>query len=138
MAASVGVAILYPSLGEPDMVHVSALVNWRAWTDAKSEKAARIVASHLFSALDCSAENEAFAPYEKTSGWSFTFQTRLDGASRNDCVVAALALGMRVGYSWILSGDVFHSLAGWSNAARVSGITNLQWHLVDAAILKYS
>jgi hypothetical protein len=38
---------------------------------------------------------------------------------------------MRVGYSWIQSGDIFHGLEGWSSAARISGITNLQWQLVD-------
>ena len=117
------------------MNHATLLVAWKAWTDAKSEKAARIVAARLFAALDHHIRNEAFAPYDKTGGWSFTFQTRLDGASRNDSVVAALTLGMRVAYSWILSGDVYHGLEGWSNAARVSGITNLQWQLVDAAAL---
>jgi uncharacterized protein YndB with AHSA1/START domain len=72
-------------------------------------------------------------PIEKTGGWRFTFQTRLDEAMHNDGVVATIALGMRVGYSWILSGDVYQSLEGWSNAARVSGITNLQWQLIDQA-----
>jgi hypothetical protein len=42
MAASMGAAILYFSLGDPDMNHVSALVNWRAWIDAKLGKASRI------------------------------------------------------------------------------------------------
>ena len=131
MAASMGVAIWYFSLGEPDMNQVSALVNWRAWTDAKSEKAARVIASRLFTALDHPVEHETFARYDKMGGWSFTFQTRLDEATCNDYVVVAFALGMRVGHFWILSGDVFHDLEGWSNAARVSGITNLQWQLID-------
>jgi hypothetical protein len=30
-----------------------------------------------------------------------------------------------------MSGDVHHSLEGWSNAARVSGITNLQWQIIE-------
>jgi hypothetical protein len=109
------------------------IVNWTAWSDAKSEKAARVVAARLFAALHHPVEHEAFARYDKTGGWRFTFRTRLDEATRNDCVVAALALGMRVGYSWILGGDVYQSLEGWSNAARVSGVTNLQWQLLDEA-----
>lgn len=115
------------------MSHTPVLVSWTAWSDAKSEKAARVVASRLFAALDHPVENEAFAPYDKIGGWRFTFRTRLDEATRNDCVVAALALGMHVGYSWILSGDVFLSLEGWSNAPRIAGITNLQWQIVDEA-----
>ena len=59
-------------------------------------------------ALDHAVENEAFARYGKTGGWRFTFRTQLNEATRNDGVVATIALGMRVGYSWVLSGDVFH------------------------------
>ena len=67
----------------------------------------------------------------KTGGWRFTFRTRLNEATRNDGVVVTIALGMRVGYSWVLSGDVYHGLEGWSNAARVAGITNLQWQIIN-------
>jgi hypothetical protein len=115
------------------MNDVALFVMWTAWTDAKSEKAARVVAGRLFAALDHPVEHETFAPYNKTDGWRFTFQTRLAGATRNDRVVAALDLDMRVGHSWILSGDVFHSLEGWSNAARISGVTNLQWQIIEEA-----
>lgn len=107
------------------------LVTWTAWTDAKSEKAARVVAAHLFATLDHAVENEAFARYGKTGGWRFTFRTQLNEATRNDGVVVTIALGMRVGYSWVLSGDVYHGLEGWSNAARIAGITNLQWQIIN-------
>src|SRR5689334_1497802 len=113
------------------MGHTPLLVYWTAWTDAKSEKAARVVSSRLIMALDHPAEEENFMPYQKTGGWRFMFQTRLNEATRNNCVVAALALGMRVAHSWILSGDVFHSLEGWLNAARVAGVTNIQWQIID-------
>jgi hypothetical protein len=114
-----------------NMNDASMIAAWTAWTDAKSETAARVVAARLLEALNHPVGDEKFERYHKTGGWSYTFQTRVNEGTRNDCVVAALALGMRVGYSWILSGDIVHGLVGWSSAARIAGITNLQWQLVD-------
>jgi hypothetical protein len=132
VAAPSGVAIFVSLVGGSiDMDRAPLLVTWTAWTDAKSEKAARVVAARLFATLDHAVENEAFARYGKTGGWRFTFRTQLNAATRNDGVVVTIALGMRVGYSWVLSGDVYHGLEGWSNAARIAGITNLQWQIIN-------
>jgi hypothetical protein len=133
MVTPAGVTISLVSRSGFDMSPLPLIVNWTAWTDAKSEKAARAVAARLFAALHHPVEHEAFARYDNTGGWRFTFQTRLVEATRNDGLVATSALGMRVGYSWTLNGDVFATLEGWSNAARVSGVTNLQWQLLDEA-----
>jgi hypothetical protein len=104
MVTPAGVAISLVSRSEFDMSRLPLIVSWTAWTDVKSEKASRVVAARLFTALDHPIENEAFAPYEKTGGWRFTFQTRLDEATHNDGVVATIALGMRVDYSWTTRG----------------------------------
>jgi hypothetical protein len=42
-----GVAISLVSRSEFDMSHLPSIVNWTAWTDAKSEQAARVVAARL-------------------------------------------------------------------------------------------
>jgi hypothetical protein len=63
MVTTAGVAISLVSCSEFDMSRLPLIVNWTAWTDAKSEKAARVVAARLFTALDHPVEHEAFAPY---------------------------------------------------------------------------
>jgi hypothetical protein len=73
--------------------------HWNVWSDAKSEKSVRHVAKWLVRELARPAEQLTFAPYPKTGGWTFSFQTQLLGASWNDQVVDLIALGQRVGYS---------------------------------------
>ncbi len=69
---------------------------WSAWSDATSEQSARTVATHLLRLLGHPGNQLTFALYPNTGGWTFTFQTDLGGASWNDWVVDALALGQRV------------------------------------------
>jgi hypothetical protein len=102
---------------------------WNAWSDATSEKSARIVATRLLRQLGRSADQLTFAPYPKTGGWTFSFHTLLEGARWNDYGVDVIALGQRVAYAWTLSSDVFRSPEGWSTKSRISGVTAIQWWL---------
>ena len=102
---------------------------WTVWSDAKTEKNARHVAKWLVRELARPVEQLTFAPYPKTGGWQFSFQTRLEGASWNDYVVDVIALGQRVAYGWSLSGDIGRSPEGWSTQSRISGVTATKWWL---------
>ncbi len=102
---------------------------WSVWSDATSEKSARNVAMRLLRRLGRPADQLTFASYPKTGGWTFTFQTPLEGASWNDYVVDAIALGERVASAWSLSGEVRQSPEGWSTKSRISGVTAIQWWL---------
>jgi hypothetical protein len=103
---------------------------WHVWSTARSEKSARHVASRVLRLLgQPTIDPVVFAPYSKTGGWTFSFEVRLSGATWNDCVVDVIALGQRVGYGWRLSGDVTERLEGWSNEARIAGVTSIQWQL---------
>ncbi|HEX8032559.1 MAG TPA: hypothetical protein VF510_01865 [Ktedonobacterales bacterium] len=97
--------------------------------NATTEQAASKVAARLLKMLDRPVEHLEFARDPKTGGWTASFQTPLNSTTHNDNVVAIIALGQRVSYSWILTGDVFCDLDGWSNVSRVSGVTNLHWQL---------
>jgi hypothetical protein len=101
---------------------------WRVWSDATSEKSARVVAIRFLRKLGRSADGLTFEAYPKTGGWTF-FDTRLEGATWNDEVVDVIALGQRVAYHWSLSGDVRQSVEGWSTSSRISGVTALEWWL---------
>jgi hypothetical protein len=106
--------------------------HWNVWSDAKSEKNARHVAKWLISELARPVEQLTFGPYPKTGGWTFSFQMRLSGASWNDQIVDLIALGQRVAHGWILTGDISRDPQGWSNDARVTGVTSIQWQIWPA------
>lgn len=99
------------------------------WTNTTAEMATQKVAARLLKLLDRPAERLEFARYHKTGGWMCSFQIPLNATTHNDAVVEVLTLDQHVAYSWTLTGDVFDDLEGWSNEARVSGVTNVQWQL---------
>jgi hypothetical protein len=49
-------------------------------------------------------------------------------------VVELIELGQRVGYGWILSGDILGDPSGWSNKPRVSGVKPIEWLLMTESI----
>ena len=49
---------------------------WNVWSDARSQKSARNAASRLLRELGRPAYQLTFAPYPKTGGWTFDFQTQ--------------------------------------------------------------
>jgi hypothetical protein len=102
---------------------------WSVWSEATSEVFTRRVATRLLRQLGRPADQLTFAPYSKTGGWTFSFQTRLEGASWNDYVVDVIALGQRVAYAWGLSGDVGQDPEGWSTKSRIAGVTAIQWQV---------
>lgn len=110
-------------------MHHAVRALWTIFANATTEKATHKVAARLLKLLPRPVEHLEFAQHPKTGGWTFTFQTSLAGTTHNDAVVEVIALGQRVGYSWTLTGDVFGDLDGWSNEARVSGVTSLHWQL---------
>ena len=59
----------------------------------------------------------------------FTFRVPLTGETHSERVVELIALGQRVGGGWILSGDVYGDLSGWSNEPSVAGIQAIEWRL---------
>ena len=61
----------------------------------------------------------------------FTFRVSLTGETHGERVVELIALGQRVVYGWILSGDVYGDLRGWSNAPSVTGIQAIEWQLAE-------
>lgn len=113
-----------------DVMQDACRIQWTIFTNATTEKATRKVAERLLNLLDSPAEHVEFALYTKTGGWTFSFQSLLSGATHNDIVVEAIALGQRVGYAWTLTGDVLTDPEGWSNEARVSGVTSLHWQFL--------
>lgn len=104
-------------------------VQWNVWSDATSEKSTRNVAARLLRQLGRTAKGLTFAPYPRTNGWMFSFQTALNGATWNDIAVDAIALGQRVAYAWTLSGEVSRNPEGWATQSRISGVTAIQWQL---------
>jgi hypothetical protein len=104
-------------------------VIWTVFTNARSEKAARNIYRRLMQRMGREGVAVTIEPYWKTGGHMLIFATNLAGASWNDQVVEAIALGQRAGYSWMLLGDVSDDLSGWSNKASVSGIEAMEWNL---------
>ena len=56
-----------------------------------------------------------------------TFWVELESQAWNDSVVELIELGQRVGYRWILGGDILVEPDGWSNESSVSGVRSIQW-----------
>jgi hypothetical protein len=88
------------------------------------------VATSLLRRLGRPADQLIFAPYPKTGGWTFSFQTRLEGASWNDHVVDVIALGQDVAYAWTLLGRVEQNPEGWSTKSHISGVAAIQWQVL--------
>ena len=110
-------------------MHDAVHALWTIFTNATTERATHKVSARVLKLLVRPVEHLQFARYPKTGGWTVSFHPPLSGATHNDAVVEVIALGQRVGYSWTLTGDVFGDLDGWSNKARVSGVTSLHWQL---------
>lgn len=104
--------------------------HWTVWSTSTSEKSARHVAGRVLRLLGRSTvDMMVFASYPKTGGWAFSFAVQLSGETWNDYVVDVIALGQCVGSGWRLLGNVTEHLEGWSNEARVAGVTSIQWQL---------
>ncbi len=114
------------------------IAEWRVWTDARTERAARKVATRLLERLSRQTTGLSFEPYPKTGGWTFRFRTPLVGTTWNDYVVDVIALGQRVGYGWSLSGTIYEDPSGWSNKAQVGGVTSVTWWMWTDAELERS
>lgn len=57
-----------------------------------------------------------------------TFELQHGRQPWNDCLIEIIALGQRVAYEWILTGDVHRQLEGWSNYAAIPGIAAMHWY----------
>lgn len=103
------------------------------WANTNSENAARKVYGWLQHRLGRETEHLSFEPYWKIEGcWIIGFQIALSSTTWNDAVVEAIGLGQRIGRGWILSGDVYSQLDGWSNEPSVPGVRALHWQLASA------
>jgi len=105
---------------------------WSVWSPAKSERSARKVHKWLEERLGRETVATTFEPYPKIGGWMFTFHVPLTGEIHSERVVELIALGQRIGRGWILSGDVYGDLSGWSNQPSVAGIQAIEWRLAES------
>jgi hypothetical protein len=103
---------------------------WNVWTDATSAKSAGDVARRVLREMSRSGIALTFAPYNKTNGWTFAFQTIPTSASWNDAVVETIALGQSMAFDWIIGGDVQQAPESLSTKASVSGVTRIQWQFI--------
>jgi hypothetical protein len=108
-----------------------AMSAWSVWSLAKSERSARKVHKWLEGRLERETAAVSFEPYPKTGGWMFTFRVPLAGETHGERVVELIAFGQRVGRGWILSGDVYGDLSGWSSEPIVSGIQAIEWQMAE-------
>lgn len=104
---------------------------WSVWSPAKSERSARKVHERFEVRLGRKSVATTFEPYPKIGGWMFTCQVSLIGQTHGERVVEIIALGQRVGHGWILSGDVYGDLSGWSNEPSVTGAQAIEWQMVE-------
>lgn len=100
---------------------------WKAWIEAKSEEKALRVFDDLRQALGREVLDPRLEPYPKIDGFVVTFWAELESRSWNDSVVELIELGQRVGYGWILRGDIRVDPDGWSNEPSVPGVRSIQW-----------
>jgi hypothetical protein len=104
---------------------------WSVWSPAKVERSAWKVLEGLEERLGRETVAATFEPYPKIGGWMFSFHVSLKGETYGERVVEIIALGQRVGHGWILSGDVYGDLSGWSNQPSVAGIRAIEWRLSE-------
>jgi hypothetical protein len=103
---------------------------WKIWVEAKSEEKALRVSERVRRTLGRDVVDQSIEPDPKTTGFLVAFAVELGSAAWNDCVVELIELGQRVGYGWILTGDILSDPSGWSNEPGVSGVKSIEWILM--------
>jgi len=95
---------------------------WRVVTDARSEKAASIVANRVLKALDLSGTTVEVAPYPKTDGHVFSFRMSVESPTWAEAVFSMLGQMERLGHQWVRMGAIERSLEMTSDRSTISGV----------------
>jgi len=103
---------------------------WRLWCNTTSPRKARRLTGRVAAALGRDIEPELIEDRSRKM-IEATFELRHGRQPWNDCVIEIIALGQRVAYQWILTGDVRRQLEGWSNHAAIPGIVAMHWYCED-------
>lgn len=102
---------------------------WSVWVNARTREAAQRVYERAHQKLGREIDQLSFEPYPKLNGWTILFQMPIVATTWNDGVVEGIALGQRISNKWILLGDVYHNLTGWSDEPTIAGIVGVEWIL---------
>lgn len=100
---------------------------WKMWTEARTEAKALRVFERARQAIGREATDRHIEPYPKIEGFVVTFRVELESQAWNDSAVELIELGQRVGYGWILCGNILADPSGWSNDSSVPGVKSIQW-----------
>lgn len=109
---------------------------WKLWVEAKSEDKALRLFERVRHVLGREAVDQGVEPYPEIRGFLVVFKVELESEAWNDCVVELIELGQRVGYGWILSGEVLSDPSSWSDKPRVSGVKAFEWILMTESLPK--
>lgn len=106
------------------------LSKWEFVLDTKNEKNAKVVMGRIFKALNLTPTACEYSYYKKSDfiGFKVSVQFSHPIADWNLLVLTVINLGQKLGNSWYIGGDMFHSPTAVmsKNSAHIS-ISGLWW-----------
>jgi hypothetical protein len=106
---------------------------WKFWLTAKTKQKAVSVSDNVFRQMEVTPVTVAIEPYEKTGGFVVRCELELECLSWDNCVVTTIGMGQSIAHQWILFGDVYRGVSGWSKNPSVIGVDAIQWELTNHA-----
>lgn len=103
---------------------------WKIFCNTKTEEKAIILLNKFKKELKENIEEVITEPYHK-GGYVVSFTVRINARSWNDTIVCVVECAQRVGYEWIISGDIMTDPEVWSNKSKISGITSISWMCIN-------
>lgn len=103
---------------------------WILWFSTDQERKAAKLLKRVADILEYPAEDIKYQYDVDIPGFRAVFKTALRQASRDGCIVEAIALCERVGSNWTIEGSVHKGLSFVSQATRISGVSICECYLV--------
>lgn len=106
------------------------LSKWEFVLDTKNEKNAKVVMGRIFKALNLTPTACEYSYYKKSDfiGFKVSVQFSHPIADWNLLVLTVINLGQKLGNSWYIGGDMFHSpTATMSKNSAHIGISGIWW-----------
>jgi hypothetical protein len=107
---------------------------WKFWLTTKNRQKAVSVADKVFRQMEVTPVAVDIEPYEKTGDFVIRCELELECLSWDNCVVTTIGMGQRIAHQWILFGDVYRDLSGWSKNPSVIGVAAIEWMLVTPSV----